>query len=146
MQLLSQAEDVTSPTVTKMQTSLLSTVAITCPLDVSNKVPPPNGAVTIRPSSAMAANIRLTPSRTMTSNHNITQRESSTSNAQSHILHKEHVITTYDDVRRLNDIAKSKECLHSQPSHCFKPLISEEDIDEFINNYWMFQQLRAFRN
>ena len=138
--LLSQAEAVTSPTVAKMQTSLLSTAAITRLLDVSNKVPPSNDAVTIHQSSAMATNTRLTPSRTMSSNHNRAWRESST----CHILHKECVFITHDDVRRSNDITKSKECLHSQPSHCFKPLTSEEDIDEFINSYWNIQQLHTF--
>ena len=145
--LLSQAETVTSPAVAKMQTSLVSTAAITRLLDVSNKIPPVNGAIgnkTIPQSSGAAGNTRLTPSRTMISNHNRAQTGNSISNPQDLITHKGSVITTHDDIDCSSDIINSKECLDDQSSYHFKPLTSEEDIDEFIDNYWMLKQLQTF--
>ena len=147
-QLLSQAETtITSPALAKIQTSLVSTAAITRLLDVSNKIPPVNGAIgnkTIPQSSGAAGNTRLTPSRTMTSNHNRTQTGNSKSNPQDLITHKESVITTHDDTDCSSDIVNPKECLDDHSSYHFKPLTSEEDIDEFIDNYWMLQQLRTY--
>lgn len=73
--LLSQVETVTSPDSAKaIQTSLVSTAAITRLLDISNKIPPRISSVhvvrdkTIPQSSAITSNTRMTPSRTMTSN------------------------------------------------------------------------------
>ena len=146
--LLSQAEaTVTSPAPAKMQTSLVSTAAITRLLDVSNKIPPVNGAIgnkAILQSSGAAGNTRLTASRTMISNHNRTQPGNSKSDPQDLITHKESVITTHDDTDCSSDIVNPKECLDDQSSYHFKPLTNEEDIDEFIDNYWMLQQLRTY--
>ena len=146
-QLLCQVETVTSPAPAKMQTCLVSTAAITGLLDVSNKIPPVNGAIgnkTIPQSSGASGNTRLTPSRTMTSNHNRTQADKSKWNTQDLVTHNECVITTHDDTNCSSDIINPPECLNDQSTHHFKPLTSEEDIDEFIDNYWMLQQLRTF--
>ena len=149
--LLSQAETVTSPTTTAktMQTSLVSTGAITRLLDVSNKLPPVIGCAvgdkTIPQSSAATSNTRLTPSRTMSSTHNGAQLGNSKLNPdKDRVSHKKTAITTSNASDYSNDIEASEECLNSYLANHFKPLTNEEEIDDFIDGYWTLQQLRAF--
>ena len=151
LDLLSQAETVTSPTQTKtIQTSLASTGAITRLLDVNNELCTMNGAAigdkTIPQSSAASGNTRQTPSRTMTSTHNSAQLENSRSKLNpndSLVPHKKSTITLSGS-HYSNDTEASKERLDSNLTYRFKPLHSEEDIDEFIDSYWTLQRLRTF--
>ena len=151
LDLLSQAETVTSPTQTKtIQTSLVSTVAITRLLDVNNEPPTMIDAAigdkTIPQSSTSSGNTRQTPSRTMTSTHNSAQLENSRSKLNpndSLVLHKKSTITLSGS-HYSNDIEASKDRLDSNLTYRFKPLHSEEDIDEFIDSYWTLQRLQTF--
>ena len=151
LDLLSQAETVTSPTQTKtIQTSLASTGAITRLLDVNNELPTMIGAAigdkTIPQSSTSSGNTRQTPSRTITSTHNSAQLENSRSKLNpndSLVPHKKSTITLSGS-HYSNDTEASKESLDGNLTYRFKPLHSEEDIDEFIDSYWTLQQLRTF--
>ena len=125
----------TSPNAKMHTTSIVSTAAITRLLDVSNRIPPVTvGDKTTSQSATVTGNTRLTPSRAMASSHNRTQSEN---------LVKDVMITSSDSDGS-GDIVTSKECIGERLDYHFKPLITEEDIDEFIDNYWTLHRLRTY--
>ena len=135
--LLSQAESEgeTPPAAAKMQTSLVSTAAITCLLDVSSKAPSVTDAVCDKTPLAVTGNTRLAASRKMTSEP-ISEEDI--------IFHKHNVMITRGDSYGSIDTVNSKQRLDAKLTYQYTPLITEEDIDEFVNNYWMLQRLRTF--
>lgn len=60
------------------------------------------------------------------------------------VSHEMNTIAESDSNDSNDVIVNPKKCTDDKVMYYFKPLITEEDIDEFIDNYWMLQQLRTF--